>query len=182
MIAWVTGWARAERAAGIPASSHRGFEDWGPVDTESQARPHCPAVDPFVTRARTPRFRPRPIHAEHGKRGVRSPSPWTTPGRRLLALAAATRPSRRSRSDLARCTRRRSNSTKNRTYSRVSPTVSTVRKSQASDPAAWARKNAVQPGPPRRGAGPSRCRCRIRRTDVADTRTPSLRHSPTILR
>jgi hypothetical protein len=36
-------------------------------------------------------------------------------------------------------------------------------------------------GPPRRGAGPSRYRRRIRRTEVADTATPSWRHSPTIL-
>jgi transposase len=36
----------------------------------------------------------------------------------------------------ARCTRRRSSSTMNSTYSRVNPTVSTVRKSQASIPAA----------------------------------------------
>jgi hypothetical protein len=42
-------------------------------------------------------------------------------------------------------------------------------------------RNSVQLEPLRRGAGPSRCRRRIRRTEVADTRTPSLRHSPTIL-
>jgi hypothetical protein len=49
-------------------------------------------------------------------------------------------------------------------------------------PAACTRRNAVQLGPLRRGAVPSRCRRRIRRTVVADTRMPSLRHSPTILR
>ena len=82
--------------------------------------------------------------------------------------------------DRARCTRRRSSSTTNSTYSRVRPTVSTVRKSHANMPLACARRNAAQLGPPRRGAGPSRWRRRIRRTDVADTRMPSLRHSPTI--
>jgi len=61
------------------------------------------------------------------------------------------------------------------------PMVSMVKKSQASSPFAWARKNCVQVGPPRRGAGPIRCRRRIRRTDDADTDTPRLRHSPTIL-
>ena len=56
--------------------------------------------------------------------------------------------------------------------------VSTVRKSQASAAAAWARRNWVQLGPPRRGAGPRRWRRRMVRTDVAETFTPSLRHSP----
>jgi hypothetical protein len=45
---------------------------------------------------------------------------------------------------------------------------------------ACARRNAAQLGPPRRGAGSRRWRRRIRRTEVADTWTPSLRHSPTI--
>src|SRR4051794_23966121 len=56
----------------------------------------------------------------------------------------------------ARCTRRRSTSTTNSTYSLVRPTVSTVKKSHANSPPAWARRNAVQLGPLRRGAGPSR--------------------------
>ncbi len=60
--------------------------------------------------------------------------------------------------------------------------VSTVAKSQASTPDAWARRNCVQDGPPRRGAGPSRCRRRMLRTEVADTVTPSLPASPTIRR
>jgi hypothetical protein len=47
-------------------------------------------------------------------------------------------------------------------------------------PAAWARRNCVQVGPPRRGAGPGPWVRRIARTEVADTATPSLRHSPTI--
>jgi hypothetical protein len=62
----------------------------------------------------------------------------------------------------------------------VQPNRPTVRKSQASIPAACARRNAVHRRPLRRGAGPRRCRRRIRRTDVADTLTPTLRHSPTI--
>jgi hypothetical protein len=59
--------------------------------------------------------------------------------------------------------------------------LSTLKKSHASMPVACARTNSVQLGPLGRGAGPSRCRRRIRRTGVADTRMPSLRHSPTIL-
>src|SRR6266480_6346852 len=57
-------------------------------------------------------------------------------------------------------------------------TPHTVRKSHAIVPAAWERKNATQLWPPLLGAGPSRCARRIVRTDVADTATPSLRHSP----
>jgi hypothetical protein len=53
--------------------------------------------------------------------------------------------------------------------------VSTVKKSVANGPAAWARRNATQLGPPRRGAGPRPCRRRIARTEVAETTTPSLR-------
>jgi hypothetical protein len=40
----------------------------------------------------------------------------------------------------------------------------------------------VKLGPPHRGAGPRPWRRRIRRTAVADTCTPRLRHSPTIRR
>jgi hypothetical protein len=43
--------------------------------------------------------------------------------------------------------------------------------------AAGARRNYVQLGPPRRGAGPRRWRRRMVRTEVADIVTPSLRHS-----
>jgi hypothetical protein len=50
----------------------------------------------------------------------------------------------------ARCTVRRCTSTTNSTYSRIRPTVSTVKKSLASSPPAWARRNCVQVGPPRR--------------------------------
>jgi hypothetical protein len=84
-----------------------------------------------------------------------------------------------TRSCRARCTRRRSTSIRKNTYSRVSPIVSTVRKSQASVPAVCMRRNSIQLGPPRRGAGPRRCDRRMVRTDVADTLTPSLRHPRT---
>src|ERR1700730_18509856 len=79
-------------------------------------------------------------------------------------------------------TRRRSSSMKKRTYIRVSPTVSTVKKSHASTPAAWERRNWVQLGPLRLGAGPKPCRRRMLRTEVADTFVPSLAHSPQIRR
>jgi hypothetical protein len=78
----------------------------------------------------------------------------------------------------ARCTRRRSTSTKNNTYSRVKPIVSTVKKSVASAPAACERRKSTQLRPPRRGAGPTPYRRKIARTDEADTATPSLRASP----
>jgi Aldo/keto reductase family len=54
---------------------------------------------------------------------------------------------------LSRCTVRRRTSTTNSTYSRVRPTVSTVKKSVASRPLTWLRRNWLQVGPPRRGAG-----------------------------
>src|SRR2546421_12157905 len=66
---------------------------------------------------------------------------------------------------------------KNSTYIRVSPTVSTVKKSHASTPAACERRNWVQLGPLRLGAGPKPCRRRMLRTEVADTFVPSLAHS-----
>jgi hypothetical protein len=44
---------------------------------------------------------------------------------------------------------------KNSAYSVFSRIVSTVKKSVARMPRAWARRNADQVGPPRRGAGPS---------------------------
>jgi hypothetical protein len=53
---------------------------------------------------------------------------------------------------------------------------------QTRDPPACARRRLVQDAPPRRGAGPIRCPRGIRRTEDADTRTPRLRHSPTIRR
>jgi len=69
---------------------------------------------------------------------------------------------------------------KKSTYSRVRPIVSTVRKSHAIVPTACPRRNSVQLGPSRRGAGPSRRVRKMERTEVAETVTPSLRHSPTI--
>src|SRR6266540_1040681 len=77
-------------------------------------------------------------------------------------------------------TRRDPCSMKNNTYSVRSQAVSTVKKSQANIPCAWARRNSPHDGPPRRGAGPQPER---RRTDlivVAPTRMPSLRSSPWI--
>jgi hypothetical protein len=81
-----------------------------------------------------------------------------------------------------RCTRRESTAMANRTYSLLRVTVSTLMKSIATLPAAWARRNSTQVGPLllRRGAGPSPWRRRIVRTDDAGTVTPSLRASPTI--
>jgi hypothetical protein len=42
------------------------------------------------------------------------------------------------------------------------------------------QRPVLQVGPPRRGAGPRQCSLRIRRTDDAETRTPSDRPSPTV--
>jgi hypothetical protein len=55
-----------------------------------------------------------------------------------------------------------------------------VKKSQASIPCAWARRNSLQEGPPRRGAGPSPERRSSDLIVVAPTRMPSLRSSPWI--
>jgi hypothetical protein len=98
---------------------------------------------------------------------IRSARPWR-----------ATCPARPTKVTPIRCTRRRSGSTTNSTYSLVRPTVSTVRKSHASIPPAWARRKSAQLGPLRQGAGPSRWRRRIRCTDVAHIRIPSLRRHP----
>jgi hypothetical protein len=43
---------------------------------------------------------------------------------------------------------------KNSTYNVCNQLVSTVKKSQATIPSAWARRNCAQLGPERRGAGP----------------------------
>jgi hypothetical protein len=66
---------------------------------------------------------------------------WVTQG--PLGLAVTPR----------RWTTRRSSSMTNRTEYRRSKTVSTVKKSVATMPSAWARRNSVQVGPTRRGAG-----------------------------
>src|SRR5919106_2768991 len=59
-------------------------------------------------------------------------------------------------------------------------TVSTVKKSQATMPLAWAERNWRQVGPSRRGAGPRPARRRIVRIVVAETMTPKPRSSPLI--
>jgi hypothetical protein len=59
------------------------------------------------------------------------------------------------------------------TYSRFKTTVSTWKKSAASRPEAWARRNARHVGPPaglRRGAGPRPALRRMRRMVEAPTR------------
>jgi hypothetical protein len=58
--------------------------------------------------------------------------------------------------------------------------VSTVKKSVASTPGAWLRKNCDQVGPPRLGAGVRPAALRIRLMVVASTWTTSLRSSPRI--
>jgi hypothetical protein len=66
---------------------------------------------------------------------------------------------------------------KNRTYNVFSRIVSTVKKSVARMPQAWALRNSDQVGPSRRGAGPSPSARRILLMVVAPTRTPTLRSS-----
>src|SRR6266542_3115109 len=70
---------------------------------------------------------------------------------------------------------------KNSTYSVLSQIVSTVKKSHATIPSAWALRNCVHVGPQRRGAGPSPPRRSSVLTVVALIRMPSLRSSPQIL-
>jgi len=70
---------------------------------------------------------------------------------------------------------------KNSTWRVLSRIVSTVNKSQATIPSACARRNCVQLGPLRRGAGPRPCRRSSALIVVAPTRMPSLRSSPQIL-
>ena len=77
-----------------------------------------------------------------------------------------------------RCTRRLSSSMKNSTYNRRSHTVSTVKKSQATIPAACWRRNARQVMAARRGAGSSPWRRRVVQITVAETRTPRCSSSP----
>jgi hypothetical protein len=64
-------------------------------------------------------------------------------------------------------TRRVATSIANSTYSRRSKTVSTVKKSTASTPAAWARKNRRQVSADRVGAGSTPARCRMVHTVLA---------------
>jgi hypothetical protein len=67
---------------------------------------------------------------------------------------------------------------KNSTYSRRSQTVSTVKKSQATIPAACWRRKARHDVAVRRGAGSIRWRCSVVRIAVAETRVPSRSSSP----
>jgi hypothetical protein len=78
----------------------------------------------------------------------------------------------------ARRTRRVRNSIKHKTYSVLSRTISTVKKSIATMPEAWARRNARQVAGVDRGAGQSPLRSSTVRMVVADTDTPSLASSP----
>jgi len=80
----------------------------------------------------------------------------------------------------AKWTRRVPSSMKNSTYRRRSHTVSTVKKSQATIPAACWRRNARQVVVVRRGAGSSPCRRNIVRIVVAETETPRWSSSPLI--
>jgi hypothetical protein len=69
---------------------------------------------------------------------------------------------------------------KNSTYSRRNDTVSTVKKSHATIPAAWWRRNARQVVAVRRGTGFRPWRRSVVQTAVADTCTSSRRSSPLI--
>jgi hypothetical protein len=70
---------------------------------------------------------------------------------------------------------------KNSTYRVFSVIVSTVKKSEAMMPRAWTRRNSLQLGPVRLGAGPRPWDRRTLRMVVAPTRMPSFRSSPWIL-
>jgi hypothetical protein len=61
-------------------------------------------------------------------------------------------------------------------------TLSTVKKSQATNARPCPRRNSRQFGPARRGAGSSRAWASKRRMLVGETRKPSLPSSPQILR
>jgi hypothetical protein len=67
---------------------------------------------------------------------------------------------------------------KNSTYSRRKETVSTVKKSQATIPAACWRRNAHQVVAARRGARSSPWRPSVVRITVAERRTPRWSSSP----
>ena len=81
-----------------------------------------------------------------------------------------------------RCIRRVPCSMNTSTYSRLSSTVSTCRKSTARIPAAWACRNCRQVGPERRGAGSMPAARRISHTVDGATVTPSFVSSPWIRR
>jgi hypothetical protein len=69
---------------------------------------------------------------------------------------------------------------KNSTYSRRSQTVSAVKKSHATIPAACRRRNPRQVVAIRRGAGSSPWQRSVVRMAVAETRMPSRWSSPSI--
>src|ERR1022692_1442989 len=71
------------------------------------------------------------------------------------------------------CTCRVDSSMTKSTYSCLSPTVSTVKKSVASTLWAWERRNSAQVGPPR-GAGPRPARRRTRRFEGGRHADPEL--------
>jgi hypothetical protein len=81
-----------------------------------------------------------------------------------------------------RCTRRVSNSMKNRMNTRRRNTVSTVTKSHARMPDAWARKNSFQLKPARLGAGSIPSRRRISHTVLGAIAIPRPLSSPWIRR
>src|SRR4029453_10716327 len=74
-------------------------------------------------------------------------------------------------------TRREATSITNSTYRRLRNTVSTVKKSTASTPLAWAPRNCRQVIADRFGAGSTPARCRMAQTVLAPSLYPS-RHSP----
>jgi hypothetical protein len=82
----------------------------------------------------------------------------------------------------ARYTCRVASSMKTSAYRRPNSTVSTVKKSQATIPPPWARKNCRHVSDDRRGAGSIPDGCRIDQTVLAATRMPSPASSPWIRR
>jgi beta-glucanase (GH16 family) len=82
----------------------------------------------------------------------------------------------------ARYTCRVASSMNTSACSRRNSTVSTVKKSQATIPLAWARRNSRHVSDDRRGAGSIPDCCRINHTVLAAIRTPSPASSPWIRR
>ena len=78
----------------------------------------------------------------------------------------------------ARYNRRVANSMNTSAYNRRNSTVSTLKKSQATIPLAWARRNALHVSDDRRGAGWMPACCKIDQTVLAAIRIPSPASSP----
>ena len=168
---------RGRRSAASPGtrrgpcrpSAPRTRSPWAPAPASP-----APRRPPSGTRRRSCGRTSRPGRgAGSAAAGPRSPSTssrlracWVTQAPSGLAVTPA------------RWTRRVSSSMKNSTYSRRSQTVSTVKKSQATIPAACWRRNARQVVVARRGAGSSPWRRSVVRIAVAETRTPSRSSSP----